>query len=299
MQGKNQEEYFRIANKVSVLSLLSNAVLTIFKTLAGLLAHSGAMVSDAVHSASDVFSTIVVMIGLRISGKEADEEHPYGHERLECVASILLAVLLAGVGVGIGYKGMRIILQGETQDLKVPGVLALVAAIVSILVKEGMYQLTIRAAKKINSTALRADAWHHRSDAFSSIGALVGILGARLGYPILDPLASVVICIFILKAALEIFADAVNKMVDKSCDEEEYKAIKNTALNVKGVISIDSLKTRMFGPKIYVDMEIALRGDLTLNEAHQIAENVHDEIETKFPEVKHIMVHVNPATQGD
>lgn len=290
-----QDDYFRIANRVSILSLGSNFVLTIFKILAGIFAHSGAMISDAVHSASDVFSTIVVMIGLRISGKEADEEHPYGHERLECVASIILAVILAGVGVGIGYQGIRIIVDGDPGALKIPGLLALVASVVSIVTKEVMYQITIRAAKKIDSTALKADAWHHRSDAFSSIGALLGIVGARMGFPILDPLASVVICIFILKAALDIFMDAVNKMVDKACDKDTTQAIKEAALSVSGVLRVDTLRTRMFGPKIYVDMEIATSGEITLNAAHDIAERVHDKIETDFKNVKHIMVHVNPA----
>ncbi len=290
-----QDDYFRIANRVSILSLGSNFVLTIFKILAGIFAHSGAMISDAVHSASDVFSTIVVMIGLRISGKEADEEHPYGHERLECVASIILAVILAGVGVGIGYQGIRIIVDGDPGALKIPGLLALIASVVSIVTKEVMYQITIRAAKKIDSTALKADAWHHRSDAFSSIGALLGIVGARMGFPILDPLASVVICIFILKAALDIFMDAVNKMVDKACDKETTQAIKEAALSVSGVLRVDALRTRMFGPKIYVDMEIATSGEITLNAAHDIAERVHDKIETDFKNVKHIMVHVNPA----
>ena len=188
----------KLAMKVSVISVIVNLLLSVFKLIAGILAKSGAMISDAVHSASDVFSTFVVMIGVTISEKESDKEHPYGHERLECVAAIILSMVLAITGLGIGVTGIRNIANGESGVLEAPGLLALIAAVVSIAVKEWMYWFTRAAAKKINSGALMADAWHHRSDALSSIGAFVGILGARLGYPILDPIASIIICIFVI-----------------------------------------------------------------------------------------------------
>ena len=157
-----------------------------------------------------------------------------------------------------------------------------------------MYLYTIAAAKKINSGALKADAWHHLSDSLSSVGAFIGILGARMGFPILDPIASVVICIFILKAAFDIFKDATEKMVDRSCDEETEERLRTLVLEQPGVLGVDSLTTRMFGSRIYVDLEIRADGNLTLREAHDIAEAVHDKIEESFSEVKHIMVHVNP-----
>ena len=182
--------------------------------------------------------------------------------------------------------------------LAVPGMLALVAAFVSILVKEAMYQYTRICARKIDSSALMADAWHHRSDALSSIGALIGIAGARLGFPILDPVASLVICFFIEKAAYEIFMDAVDKMVDKACDEQTEKELTNCALSQEGVLGVDLLHTRVFGNKIYVDIEICADGSKTLRCAHGIAESVHDSIEKNFPKVKHIMVHVNPVETG-
>ena len=175
------------------------------------------------------------------------------------------------------------------------GAIALAAAILSILIKEWMYWYTRKAAKKINSGALMADAWHHRSDALSSIGAFVGILGARMGYPILDPLASVVICLFIGKAASDIFRDAIDKMVDKSCDPETLGKMRSIILEQPGVQNIDLLQTRLFGPKIYVDIEIAADGNLTLREGHEIAQRVHDAMEKEFPLVKHCMVHVNPV----
>ncbi|WP_080678334.1 cation diffusion facilitator family transporter [Ruminococcus albus] len=282
------------AMKVSVVSIIVNIALSLLKLLAGILAKSGAMISDAVHSASDVFSTFVVIIGVKLAGKQPDKEHPYGHERLECVASVILAVVLAGTGIGIGVKGVQNIAGSQNGKLVVPGALALVAAVVSIIAKELMYHYTKRTAVKINSGALMADAWHHRSDALSSIGSFAGILGARMGLPVLDPLASVIICVFIEKAALEIFIDAVNKMIDRSCSDDTVTKMQEVILDTEGVLGIDELKTRLFGAKIYVEVEIRMDPDKTLVEAHDTAEMVHDMIEKTFPEVKHCMVHVNP-----
>ncbi len=294
---KKEEEFERVAMRVSAVSIIANFALTVFKLSAGILAHSGAIISDAIHSASDVFSTIVVIIGIRISRKESDKNHPYGHERLECVAAIVLATILAFTGLGIGYSALRQIAGGDYANLTVPGRLALVAAAVSILVKEAMYQYTKINARRIDSGALMADAWHHRSDALSSVGALIGIGGARLGFPILDPVASVVICVFIEKAAYEIFMDAVDKMVDKACDEETEAALRECAATQEGVLGVDLLHTRVFGNKIYVDIEICADGEETLRRAHETAERVHDSIEKNFPKVKHIMVHVNPGEE--
>lgn len=280
--------------KVSAVSIIVNLVLSLLKLLAGLLAKSGAMISDAVHSASDVFSTLVVIVGVKLAGKKPDKEHPYGHERMECVASVILAVVLAATGFGIGMSGIEKIASPEKYDIAVPGVLALAAAVVSVIVKELMYHYTKRAARKINSGALMADAWHHRSDALSSVGAFAGILGARMGFPILDPLASVIICVFIEKAAVEIFRDAVDKMIDKACPEEQVDKMREVILSTEGVLGIDELKTRLFGSKIYVEVEILMDSNKTLVEAHDTAEAVHDAIEGAFPEVKHCMVHVNP-----
>ncbi|MBR4015294.1 MAG: cation transporter [Anaerotignum sp.] len=284
----------KIVMQVSFRSMLVNVGLAVGKVLAGLVARSGAMVSDGIHSASDVFSTVVVVIGYRLAGKESDERHPYGHERIECVAAILLAMILCITGFAIGLTGLKKIIGAEGTVLEVPGVLALVAAVVSIIVKEGMYWYTRRAAKKVNSGALMADAWHHRSDALSSVGSMVGILGALLGYPICDPIASVVICVFIVKAAYDIFKDAVDKMMDTACDEKIIAHMRQVILSQEGVAGIDRLQTRLFGARIYVDVEIAADGELPLREAHFIAERVHDAIERNFTEVKHCMVHVNP-----
>ena len=283
----------KTATRVSAVSIAGNAVLTLFKLLAGVLAHSGAMISDAVHSASDVLSSFIVIIGVKLSVREADKEHPYGHERFECVAAIVLAVVLAVTGLLIGYKAFDSIEERGSQPM--PGLLALVAAGVSIVVKEAMYWYTRYFAKRLNSSSLMASAWDHRSDALSSIGALVGIAGARLGHPVMEPIASLVICLFILKAAYDIFRDAMGKMVDRAADAETEKRLTDCVLSDKDVLGIDSLQTREFGSRIYVDLEIRLDGTLSLHEAHEIAERVHDHIERDFPSVKHIMVHVNPG----
>lgn len=284
----------KIAMRVSLISIIVNLVLSLLKLLAGIVAASGAMISDAVHSASDVFSTIIVMIGVQVAAKKSDKDHQYGHERLECVASIVLAVVLCITGFGIGYKGIRTILGGNYETLAIPGVLALAAAVLSIVVKEWMFWYTRAAAKKINSGALMADAWHHRSDSLSSVGALLGIFASRIGYPVFDSVASVVISIFIMKAAYDIFKDAVDKMVDKACDDETIQKMRRIIQSQNGVLGIDVLRTRLFGNKIYVDIEIAADGSRSLNETHAIAEGVHDKIEQNFPDVKHCMVHVNP-----
>ena len=288
------ENFEAVATKVTLVSIIGNMLLSCFKLLAGIIARSGAMISDAIHSASDVFSSIIVIMGVKLSSRESDKEHPYGHERFECVAAIILSVILLFTGFAIGANAMKDIFSVNYESLAVPGKFALIAAVVSISSKESMYWYTRHYAKRIDSSALMADAWHHRSDALSSIGALIGIAGARMGFPILDPVASLVICFFIAKAALDIFKDAIDKMVDHSCDPEIENSIRTLAESQAGVKGIDFLQTRVFGNKIYVDIEISADGLLTLNDAHEIAEKTHDAIEKEFPKVKHIMVHVNP-----
>jgi len=290
-----ETEFQRVANRVSFVTIIGNVLLAALKLFAGIWAHSSAMISDAIHSASDVFSTIIVIIGIKLASKEADKEHPYGHERMECVAAIILSMILFITGLGIGLDALETILEGNYDSIQVPGMLALVAAIVSIVSKEAMYWYTRYHAKRIDSGALMADAWHHRSDALSSVGALIGIGGAMMGFPVMDAVASLVIFVFIVKAAYDIFKDAMDKMVDHSCDEETENQIYECVTKHEEVMGIDMLQTRIFGNKIYVDVEILVNGTYTLQKAHEIAEDVHDDIEQNFPKVKHIMVHVNPA----
>ena len=214
---------------------------------------------------------------------------------MESVASLILAGILAAAGFSIGKGAFLSVWNRSYLTAAAPGMLALAAAAVSIVVKEALFWYTWINAKKIRSSALRAEAWHHRSDALSSVGALIGIGGALLGVKVMEPVASIVICLFIFKVAVDIFREAVDNMVDHACDAETENAIRSCAAEQDGVIHVDILRTRVFGRKIYVDLEISADGSLTLCEAHDIAEKVHDTIEKSFPEVKHIMVHVNPA----
>lgn len=283
-----------IIRNLSLVSLIGNTVLSGFKMFAGIAGHSGAMISDAIHSFSDVLTTLIAWIGVKVSKKDADHSHPYGHERLECIASLILGLVLMITGIGVGKVGVENILSGDYETLAIPSVIALVAAVVSIIGKEAMYWYTRYYAKLINSTAFLADAWHHRSDALSSIGSLIGIAGAMLGFPILDSVASVVICLFIVKVAYDITKDAFIKMLDTSCGEEYEENLRGYILSQQDVAGVDLLHSRMFGNKTYIDLEISVDGDKSLWEAHEVAERVHREVEQRFSDIKHIMIHVNP-----
>ena len=290
----NNEDFTKEALRVSYVSLIVNIGLSIGKLITGLLGHSMAMVADAIHSASDVFSTIIVMAAVVIAGKPEDEDHEYGHERFESVAAIVLSVLLAGTGLGIGKSAVESIWRGSYKEAVIPALMTLIMAVVSIVVKEAMFWYTKIVGKRIHSDALIADAYHHRSDALSSIGSFVGIGAARLGFPIMDPLAGLLICFFILHSAWEIFESAQKKLTDHCMEAEDVEKIRQLIGNTEGVLALDELKTRMFGSRCYVDAEIAVKADLSLMEAHDIAEEVHLKIEEEFPDVKHCTVHVSP-----
>ena len=283
-----------IVNRVTSIGIIGNVILSLFKFLAGIFGHSSAMVSDAIHSLSDVLATFIAWLGIRLSMQAPDREHPYGHERLECVASLLLGAILFGTGLMIGLSGLKTILAGHYEELQAPECIALIAAVVSIATKEGMFWYTRHYAKVLNSAAFMADAWHHRSDALSSIGSLIGIGGAMLGFPILDPLASVAIAVCIIKVAYDILKDAVSKMLDTACSSEYEKKLADFISAQDGVDRLDVLHTRMFGNKIYIDAEISVDGDKSLTDAHEIAESVHTQVEKHFDNIKHIMIHVNP-----
>ncbi|MCI9616469.1 MAG: cation transporter [Eubacterium sp.] len=283
----------KTAVRVSTVSIISNIILSLLKLIAGIVGRSMAMLSDAIHSLSDVFGSIIVIIGVKMSKKEEDRDHQYGHDRMECLASLALGAILFLTGTLLIYEGIKKIYVGE--DISTPGTIALIAAIVSIVAKEGMYWYTKIAADKIHSDALRAEAWHHRSDALSSIGSLIGVAGAMLGVKILDPVMAGIIGLVIIKVSYDIVKEAVDKMVDKACDDETVRAMEELVLNVEGVEGLDLIKTRMFGTKMYVDIEISADGDLLLKQSHEIAEAVHDNIEKQFADVKHCTVHVNPA----
>ena len=281
----------QIGNRTILITVVMNIFLSLIKLLAGFIGHSTSMISDGVHSLSDVISSIGVFIGLRISQKPADIDHPYGHEKFEAVLSKILAFILFLTVLSIGYSAIETIVSSS---YIIPKMMTIWAALLSIGVKEWMYHYTIRQAKKIESTALAADAWHHRSDSLSSIGALIGIIGARLGFPILDPLAALVITLIILKVAIEIFVEATNQVIDKAASPELVNEIIQQIQSVNGVLAIDSLKTRVHSNRIYVDLEISVEATLSLIEAHTIAEAVHYQLEQNIHKIKHCTVHVNP-----
>lgn len=289
-----------IIRNLSLVSVIGNTILSGFKMFAGIVGNSGAMISDAIHSFSDVLATLIAWIGVKVSKRAADQSHPYGHERFECVASLVLGIVLLATGIGVGKVGIENIFFGNYETLAVPSTIALVAAIISIVSKEAMYWYTRYYAKLINSSAFLADAWHHRSDAFSSIGSLIGIGGAMLGFPVMDSVASAVICIFIVKVAYDIIKDAVIKMLDTSCDEDYEKKLTESILAQEDVLGVDMLRTRMFGNKVYIDLEISVDSNKSFQEAHDVAESVHKKVEQQFSDVKHIMIHVNPSNNvGD
>ena len=214
------------ALSVSRQSMAANLLLAVFKLIAGVAAGSAAMVSDAVHSASDMGSTLIVMVSVRMSARQADADHEYGHERMEAIAAIVMSFALMLTGAGIGWSGLQGLLH--PQDQGIPGVLAMVAAAVSILVKELMYRVTMSTAKELNSTALAADAWHHRADAMSSVGSLAGIGASRLGWRWGDPLASLLISLLVIKAGVDTFRSAADQLTDKACDPELEKRMRRT-----------------------------------------------------------------------
>lgn len=286
-----------IIRKLSMVSLIGNTALSGFKMFAGIAGNSGAMISDAIHSFSDVLTTLIAWIGVKVSKKAADDSHPYGHERLECVASLILGLVLMATGLGVGKVGIENIIANQYDALAVPKAIALAAAVFSIIGKEAMFWYTRHYARIINSSAFMADAWHHRSDALSSIGSLIGIAGAMLGYPVMDSIASVVICLFILKVAYDISKDALIKMLDTSCGEDYEEQLTSFIAEKESVLSVDMLHSRMFGNKVYIDLEISVDGNKSLREAHEVAEHIHKDVEHNYPEIKHIMIHVNPANE--
>ena len=287
----NNQTRLRIGRKIAKVTIIANALLTLCKIVIGIIAHSSAMVADGIHSFSDVLSTLAVIIGLKLSNKSEDAHHPYGYEKFEPIMAKLLATILFITALSIGYNAIHTMIA---DDFSTPRRVAIYAAILSIITKEWMYRYTAKGAKEIESTALLADAWHHRSDALSSIGALIGIVGAIMGYAPLDALASLVICLLIGKVAVDIYWESVKQLIDHAGNREIVENIQKDIINTEGVIRIDDLKTRIHASKLYVDVECSVDQNLSFLSAHDIAEKIHHTVETNYTNVKHCMVHVNP-----
>lgn len=287
------ETRYEESNKVTKQSIAWNILLTIIKIAAGVFGKSSAMIADGLHSASDIISSVGVLLGNYISATPVDKEHNYGHEKAETLVSFLLSILLIVVSGSIGIKAVKSL--GNIDEIAIPTVLPLVVAIISILIKEYQYRITIKIAKKINSPALKADAWHHRSDALSSVAAFVGIGGAMLGFKVFDPIASIVVAIFVAKVGIEILVGSTNELMDVSIDLEQEEQIKEIAKNTEGVRNLGEIRSRKHGAMAYVDLVICVDGDLTVREGHDIANQLEKDIIRDMEFVKGITVHVEPC----
>ena len=263
----------KVTRQVATVGVGGNIFLAAFKLFAGIFGNSTAMISDTVHSLSDVFATAIAFVGVRLAERDADSDHPYGHERFESVASLALGLILLFTGLAIGYSSLESIATRSYLDTATPSLIALIAAIVSIVAKEGMFWYTRHWARAINSSAFMADAWHHRSDALSSVGALAGIGASMLGFHAGDAIASLVICVIILKVAFDVLKESLSSLTDTACDSAFEHELRDVISNTPGVIRIDDLRTRKFETKVYVDAEIAVDGSQTLIQAHEIAES--------------------------
>ena len=285
--------------RVTFLGSFVNLLLVVFKFIAGIVGHSAAMIADAVHSLSDFITDIIVIIFVAISGKPEDSDHSYGHGKYETLATAVIGIILFFVGVGLLISGIKAIvgaLQGE--PLQAPSLLALIAAVISIVVKEALYHYTVKRGKALGSSSVVANAWHHRSDALSSIGTAIGIGGAVfLGeqWRILDPIAAVVVSIFIVKVAVELIKPCIDELVERSLPEEVEQRIHALILQSPQVSSPHHLRTRRIGGYIAIEVHIRMDGQISLSEAHQVASDIERRLKAEFGEKTHIGIHMEPT----
>ena len=284
--------------RVTIIGSIVNLLLLIFKFIAGILGHSSAMIADAVHSLSDFVTDIIVILFVRISAKPADSTHGYGHGKFETLASAIIGCVLLGVGIGIFVNGAKSIIgvfRGEV--LPAPSMVALIAAAVSIVLKEALYQYTVFKGKGLGSQAVIANAWHHRSDAFSSIGTLLGIGGAIFGgerWRVLDPLAAVVVSFFIVKVSISILKASLDELLEHSLPEEVEREIEQIILSVDGVSSPHHLRTRRIGNNYAIEMHIRMNGELSLCDAHHTTTIVESRLKARFGENTIVTIHTEP-----
>lgn len=285
--------------KVTIMGGIANAILLIFKFIAGFLGHSSAMIADAVHSLSDFLTDIVILIFVKISNKPADKNHDYGHGKFETLATFIIGVVLLAVGIMIFWSGAsKIFMSIKGIEFEQPGMLAFWAAIVSIIVKEAIARYTIINGRRLNSKAVEANAWHHRSDALSSVGAAAGIAGAIFLGPkwrILDPLAAVVVSIFILIMAVKFLVSCISEFMEHSLSEDIENEIINTVMSFEFVKNVHNLRTRKIGNGIAMDMHVVMDGDLTLEKSHQYTKDIENLLRSRFGDKSFIYLHVEPS----
>jgi len=286
----------RIIKKNTLMTMIINAFLAAMKMLAGIFGKSSVLISDAINSLGDIATNAVVYISAIFSRKGHDKDHPYGHEKIDSIISIFLGVAIIITAFEVGREAIYKLYDFFANGIGIatPKWYALLAAAVTIGVKEFLFQVTKRDAKKARSGALLAQAWDHRSDTIASFGAIVGISGVLLGAPYLDPIASLMITFFILRVGYRITASGVAQVVDKAADPLTEQTIRDIVAKYSEIQSLDVIKTRMFGMKIYVDLEVSMDFQLSLEKSHAVAQKLHDEIESALPEILHCMIHCNP-----
>lgn len=276
--------------QASRLSLIANVMLAVLKLTAGILANSTAMIADAANSIGDILTGLVTMWGVKTAAQPADEEHPYDHEKTESLAAWILAIILIITGGMIIYRAVTSLSSGP----QIPGMLAIIAAIITIIVKEILYRYTIKVANETKSTALMATAWDHRSDVLSTSGVLVGITGAMIGWTFLDPVTGIIMALIIIRAGIKVLHRSADELLDSSADSDVLDKIKQVVLSVADVVHIDDIKTRQYGSTLMVDISISVKEDMTVAQGHDVAEEVKASIIKAVPEVKDVQVHVEP-----
>jgi len=283
---------FNEGKKISYITIVGNIFLAILKIVVGILVGSSALIADGFHSVSDTVSTFAVLIAIFVSNKPPDREHHYGHGQAESIAAKILGILLLMTGFVLGYN---IVLDIIKQEFNVPGIYGFWAAVISIVVKESMFRYTYQVGAKTNNQALIADAWHHRSDAISSIAAAAGILGANMGYPILDPIAGLIVAVLIIRVGWGIIVEAINSLMVKAPSKEKSDNIKDVVINTKGVKAIKEFRAHFSGVDLYIDLRIIVDSNLIVKEGHDISKNVRDRLLEKLKEVKEVLVHIHPG----
>lgn len=289
----------KIIYRTTLIGTAVNAILIVLKFIAGFVGRSSAMVADAVHSLSDFVTDVIVLVFVKIAGKPRDKGHEYGHGKFETLATVIIGLILVIAGIGLMINGIELVIKSIKGDiLPQPGAIALIIAVVSILSKEWLYRFTIRKGKEVNSQAVIANAWHHRSDAISSGGTLVGIAGAMfLGerWRILDPIAAIVVSLFIIKSGYDIMKPCVKELLEASLPEDQEQEIFNIVTSVPGIKNVHNLRTRRIGNGIAVDLHAKMDGNLSLSAAHAIATLAEKAIKQRFGDDTFVNIHMEPA----
>ncbi|MFH1856349.1 MAG: cation diffusion facilitator family transporter [Candidatus Omnitrophota bacterium] len=279
-----------------VRGLILNILLSAFKFTAGILGKSQAMIADAIHSLSDTVTDIVVLLGLFFGSKPKDKTHPYGHGKFETITAVFISIALLIVAFNLGSSAVKSLLS---KTIHKPGGIVILAAIISIITKEALYRYTLSCGKKINSLAFIANAWHHRSDALSSVIVLIGVTAAHFGIPFCDPLAALAVCIFITKVSFDIMKLSFTELVEGSVDTEIIEKIKNIAVSQPKVLSVHGIKARKIGPKIYAEAHLVLNPSMSLLEAHTIAAKTENDIISQLKEIDEVLIHTDPANRNN